>query len=485
MWQDIRPHMPSLTLRLRMILLFCVVMGVFLAGTYVVIYRSFRKEVRNGFDGRLLDVAQPLIAQIQANPMGNHVASLPLQNHVLAVLDGSGRVIESSQTTEQVDTTSLRPLPEAHAEFRMLHLSRGRELRAAIVPFTVGKESRWFVIAEPTARIDQIEAAFRERAFGLWTLSLLLTTLIAAWYVGRSLSPIVTLSRHAAKLTEEAVDVTHGDFQASLPITYPFDEVGTLAANFNVLFAKIGAVVRQLRQFVSDAAHELRTPLAVVRGETEYLLAQDRSADEYRAILRTIDDELTVMVGIIEGLFTLSMADAGQLRLANERVHLNEVLEEACGIAAPGARRKNIRIERFSEWAEIEFSGDPALLRQLFVILLENATKYSPAGTIIRVGLTMGNGCAQAIVEDEGYGIAPEHLPHIFERFYRAAPTEDSRSGGLGLAIAQAIVNAYRGAIWCDSKLGVGSRFTVQLPWTATEDLKPHPGDLSRHTATH
>ncbi len=463
-----------------MILLFCVVMGVFLAGTYVVVYRSFRKEVRDGFDARLVDVAQPLIAQIRSNPGRNHIDFLPLQDHFLEVLDGNGRILEKSQTTEQIDITSLRPLPETHAEFRMLHLSGGGELRTAIVPFQVGKEPRWFVIAESTERIDRVEAAFRERAFGLWTLSLLLTTLIAAWYVGRSLSPIVTLSRHAAKLTEEAVDVTHGDFQASLPITYPFDEVGTLATNFNFLFARIGAVVRQLRQFVSDAAHELRTPLAVVRGETEYLLTQDRSADEYRAILRTIDDELTVMVGIVEGLFTLSMADAGQLRLANERVHLNEVIEEACGIAAPGARRKNIRIERVSQWAETEFMGDPALLRQLFVILLENATKYSPAATTIRVALVQAGSNIQTVVEDQGYGIAPEHLKHIFERFYRAAPPSDefSRSGGLGLSIALAIVNAYGGTIWCDSKLGIGSRFTVQLPRFSSGEIPANPSNV-------
>ncbi len=469
-----------------MILLFCTVMGVFLAGTYVVVYRSFRKEIREGFDSRLLDTAKPLIAQIESNPGVNHIASLPVPDHLLEVLDGNGRVLEASQMTEQVDVSSLRPLPETQPEFRMLHLVGGRESRMAIVPFKVGAESRWFVIAESTVRIDQIEGAFRERAFGLWTLSLLLTTLIAAWYVGRSLSPIVTLSRHAAKLTEEAVDVTHGEFQASLSITYPFDEVGTLATNFNILFAKIGAVVRQLRQFVSDAAHELRTPLAVVRGETEYLLSQDRSADEYRAILRTIDGELTVMVGIVEGLFTLSMADAGQLRLANERLHLNEVIEEACGIAAPGARRKNIRIEHMSQWAEIEYMGDPALLRQLFVILVENATKYSPPNTTIRVALVQTGDSIQAAVEDEGYGLAPEHLPHIFKRFYRAAPhsNEFSRSGGLGLAIAKAIVNAYGGTIWCDSKLGVGSRFTVQLPRSGQERTQENPPGISSHATT-
>lgn len=191
------------------------------------------------------------------------------------------------------------------------------------------------VVAEST-KLDQVESNFRERAFGLWTVSLLLTALIAG-YVGRSLSPIVDLNRHAALLTARASRASHEDLDVSLPISNPYDELGTLANNFNVLFARLGAVVRQLRQFVSDAAHELRTPLSVVRSETQFLLSQRRSVQEYEQTLRTIDGELTVMVRIIEGLFTLAMADAGQLRVQNEPLQLDEVFEEACGIAAPGA----------------------------------------------------------------------------------------------------------------------------------------------------
>lgn len=456
--------MPSLTLRLRMILLFCVVIGVFLAGTYEVVYRSFQKEVRQGFDDRLLDVSQPLITQVQAEPDRDHIGYLEMPDHVLEVLDHSGRVLSHSRGSLRVEVAQISPMPQSRPNFKMLHTDAG-ELRAAVIPFRVRNEQHWFVVAESTARIDKVEASFRERAFGLWTLSLLLTTLIAAWYVGRSLSPIVSLSKHAAQLIDTAGNVSHGELDASLPVTYPFDEVGILATNFNVLFARIGAVVRQLRQFVSDAAHELRTPLAVVRGETQYLLAQRRSTEEYEAVLRTIDGELTVMVGIVEGLFTLSMADAGQLQLANEPLYLDEVFEEACGIATPGARRKNIKIVR-ALWSEIEFSGDTALLRQLFLILLENATKYSPPNTTIRVSLAQAGDHVEAVVEDEGRGIPPEHLPHIFERFYRAAPNsnEESRSGGLGLAIAEAIVKAYSGEIHCQSEVGFGSRFTLILP---------------------
>jgi signal transduction histidine kinase len=267
----------------------------------------------------------------------------------------------------------------------------------------------------------------------------------------------------------------------SLPVTNPNDEVGQLASTFNLLFERMDAVVRQLRQFVSDASHELRTPLSVLRGETHYLIEQERSPQECRGTLKIIEGELAALTRIVEGLFTLSMADAGQLRLSVEPLNLDEVLEEACGMAAPVARRKEIMIDRLV-WSEISFIGDQVLLRQLFLILLENAIKYSPRNTVIRVGIQILDGQPCVTVQDEGIGVRTEHLPHIFERFYRAAPdpNEESRSGGLGLAIALAVMRAHQGTIECKSKVGEGSTFTLKFPYGTTVspagavDHRPH-----------
>lgn len=453
--------MPPLTLRLRMILLFCVVMGVFLAGTYEVVYSSFMREVRAGLDSRLLDAAQPIIAELVARPSEHSLSQLNLPGQMLELVGPGGTVLEHSRGFEEAAVA--QPLPNGdQPSFRTLHTS-SNNLRAAIIPIQILDRRHWLIIAEPTASIDQTQANFRERLFGLWTVSLLLTTLIAVWYVGRSLSPIVALNQHAALLTKAAS--THKELDVRLPIVNPNDEVGVLTTNFNVLFSRLGAVLRQLRQFVSDAAHELRTPLSVVRGETQFLLSQTRTVEEYQRTLRTIDGELTVMVRMIEGLFTLSMADAGQLRLQNESLYLHEIIEEALGIAAASARRKAVRIERM-QWAEIECSGDQALLRQVFLILLENAIKYCHSNTTIRVGMALAEDHPEVTVQDEGFGIAPEHLPHIFERFYRAAPdcNDETRSGGLGLSIAEAIMRAHGGEIRCQSELGIGSTFVVVFP---------------------
>src|SRR5207247_2878462 len=188
--------------------------------------------------------------------------------------------------------------------------------------------------------------------------------------------------------------------------------------------ARIDAVFRQLRQFVSDASHELRTPLAVLQGETELLLSQPRTTTEYETATRVMDSELKKLSRIVDGLFTLSMADAGQLRNAPEHLYLEEVREEACGLATPLASQKEIHIERHLD-RDVLLHGDPAFLRQLFLIFLDNAIKYSPPGT--RVGVTLAkHNDVRIRFQDEGIGISKEDLPRIFERFFRAAPSGES-----------------------------------------------------------
>jgi len=315
---------------------------------------------------------------------------------------------------------------------------------------------------ESTLETDRAISNFRRTLLILGVVSLLFTGGISAWYVGRSLKPVVALTEHAARMTERLIRAPQRELQAAMPVHNEEDELGRLAITFNTLFVKVSAALGQLHQFVSDASHELRTPLAVLQGETELLLLERRSPDDYESTLRVIDSELKKLGRIVEALFTLSMADAGQLRLAKVPIHLNEVLEEACAIATPLARAKQIHIN--CDPLETPYLGDEVFLRQLFVIFLENAVKYSPVGTNIDVRLSNGGRYYEIVFQDQGVGIAEEHIPHIFERFYRASSVAEARSGGLGLAIAKAITNSVGGHIDCESRLEEGSTFTVRIP---------------------
>ena len=458
------------SLRFRMMLLFCMVVGGLLLGTYAIIYSIFARELRAQLDRELSEAAGPMVADLATNAPEEDVFQLDLPDQYLELLNSSGKPLNMSRNWREhpIDVGSLS-FRDNGAIFRTVRGARG-PLRLELIPFQLERQPVVLAIAGPTRDIDIVLMHFRQVLMILLPISLLLTGAISTWYVGRSLSPISELTKHAARLTRAIAAPGQVDMKTPRLVSNSSDELGRLAATFNELFARVIAAIQQLRQFVSNASHEMRTPLAGLQGETELLLSECRQPEEYQKTLEVIHGELRHLSRIVESLFTLSMADAGQLRVANDALYLNEVLEEACGIAVPLARSKGISIAQNLQ-SEIASRGDESFLRDLFLIFLENAVKYSPPNTRIKVNLSRVNGSARVQFQDQGFGISPEHVPHIFERFYRANGTShvEARSGGLGLAIAQAIANAHGGKIECHTALGHGSTFTVTLPVTGDE----------------
>jgi signal transduction histidine kinase len=390
-----------------MVVLFFATAGLLLGVCYAGFYLLFQRVVREQLDARLSQIAGPIIADIAVDPEDKDVDLLDIPDEYFEVLDKSGGVLQRSKNLHL-------NLPVAVAGgLQTVSIPEEGEIRVAVIPFQAGEENWLFVAGESTRAVDAALATLRHFALALLPISLAGTAILFGFY-----------SNH--------------------------------------LFNRIDAVVGQLRQFVSDASHELRTPLAVLRGETELLLSKPRTPAEYETATRIMDSELKKLSQIVESLFTLSMADAGQLRISREPLYLEEVLDESCGLAAALANQKNIRIERHIE-RDVLFHGDPTFLRQLFLIFLDNAIKYSPAGKKIIVSLKKANGILIGF-QDEGIGISKEDQPRIFERFFRAAPSGETHSGGLGLSIAQAIVQAHHGTIECESTPGAGSTFTIGLP---------------------
>ena len=398
---------PQGSIRWRMLVLFCAAASVLLAVSYAGFYLLFERVVREQLDRRITEIAVPIIADLAADPEEKDVDLLDIPDEYFEVLDTSGAVLQRSKNL------NLNLPLAAQAGLQTVHLADAGEVRVAVIPFQAGEDTWLFAAGESTRQVDAALATLRKFAIALLPASLLATALVFGFYS-------------------------------------------------NQLLARIDAVVRQLRQFVSDASHELRTPLAVLQGETELLLSQPRTTAEYESATRVMDSELKKLSRIVDGLFTLSMADAGQLRIAPQPLYLEEVLEESSALAAPLANQKQIHIERYLE-RDVLFHGDATFLRQLFLIFLDNAIKYSAPGRKVRVTLAKRDD-VQIRFQDEGIGISKENMPRIFERFFRAASSGETQSGGLGLSIAQAIVQAHHGTIECESTPGVGSTFTIRLP---------------------
>lgn len=451
------------TLRFRMMVLFCSLVGVLLAGSYLAFWGLLVHEVSAQVNRQLLETARPVVADISSEPNAKDVSRMDISGEYFELLDSNGRVLQHSlNLSAPIDLKGMNPAG-SHPSFGIATIGNREAVHLALIPFQEPGEALVLAVAIPALGTSRAIGSFEKIALLVFPTSLILTAVISAVYVGRSLIPVIELTRHAELMAKRVTN--REGFWTPLPVSSPRDELGRLAETFNHLLQSVDSAVRQLRQFVTDASHELRTPLAVLHGEAELLLSRQRTTAEYRATMHVFGDELAKLTRIVEGLFTLSMADAGQLHLAREPVYIDEILEEACALVTLRARTKDITLVRHLQ-LEVEYFGDEAFLHQLFLIFLDNAIKYSPSHTRILVALEHRDGKMCVSFADQGIGICPEHLPFIFDRFFRAASlgVGDSHSGGLGLAIAQAIVTALGGCIECASTPGVGSTFTIVLP---------------------
>lgn len=280
------------SIRLRMMLLFCLVVGVLLGCSYLGLYMLFAGIVQDQGDRRLLATANPIIADLILDPEEKDVDELNIQDEYFELLDSSGHVLQRSKNLQ----SAAIPLPPSTVGSNQSVFSDAFErdygsLRVAVVPFTLGAEKRFLVVAAPPRDADEALLTFRSLMFVLFPISLALTAVVSSWYTRRSLRPVTELTQHAARLIEGLPHRNSADVD-SLPVRNAEDEVGLLATTFNELFGRLDAVMQQLRQFVSDASHELRTPLAVLQGETELVLSRARTPADYQKALGIIDEEL-------------------------------------------------------------------------------------------------------------------------------------------------------------------------------------------------
>lgn len=221
--------------------------------------------------------------------------------------------------------------------------------------------------------------------------------------------------------------------------------------------------MEQMRRFMADAAHELRTPIAILRARTELSLAKPRDPAGDATAFRAIEREADRLGSIVADLLTLARADAGELTVVREALYLDDVAAQAVEAARALADRKGIALE-VGSFEEAPIAGDPALLRRLVLIVLDNAIKYTPLGGHVRLDVTASDGRRSVIVSDSGIGIPPEQMPRIFERFYRGEPARRHADGaGLGLAIARWIGDLH-GARIEFSSTEPGTRVQIDFP---------------------
>ena len=300
------------------------------------------------------------------------------------------------------------------------------------------------------------------RRFKLWLLAAGGTVLAFGlgggwWLTSRAMRPVDDISVAASRIAE-------GNLSERIDVAETDSELGRLASVLNSTFARLEAAFAQQTQFTADASHELRTPLAVIISEAQTTLARARGAAEYRESIAVCLDAAQQMRRLTESLLQLARFDAGQEQIRRGAVDLAENARLCVGRIGPLAKERGINIH--CDLGPAETCGDADRLGQLITNLLTNAIHYNkPKGEIL-IRTRSDNGRVVLTVTDSGQGIAPEDVPHLFERFYRADKSRSRAEGrsGLGLAICKAIVDNHGGTIETSSHVGTGTTFTVRLP---------------------
>ncbi len=450
-----------LSIRWRLTLWITLALAVVLTCFAVLVYAMLRQALYEQTD-RLLRTG---LGQLKADPNVERAAEerFPywiedFQEHqglLCAIYRADGTLVARTAGL----TESLPPLPRQVSnpwveDEQLPDIGRHRVMAERM---RLGGKEFVVLLLAPLEAVDRELQSVRSVLLAAGPATLLLSAGLAYWLARKALAPVDRIQRSTSAVTADRLD-------QRLPVDNPHDELGRLTQTINAMIGRLERSFAEIRRFTADASHELRTPLTALRTQVEVALGQSLTPGEQQQLLSNVLEELVWMSRLTEQLLTLSRTDAGVEQFPLVPLSLDSVVAGVVETMRPLAESKQILLQLDAK-GPIQVAGDEGPLRRLFINLLDNALKYTPAGGIVSVQVSVRGQAVTVAVSDTGIGIPPEHLPHVFERFYRVdrARTRAEGGTGLGLSIAQSIVQAHAGTIEITSTLGRGTSCIVTL----------------------
>jgi heavy metal sensor kinase len=455
------------TLRARLALSVTGLILAFLAAFGGGIYFTFSRSLYREVDDTLSLSAEQVLASLyedngaiqmfSEDPSATHLSEFSgftQRGVTLIVLSSEGDILESvgpySNNPLPVPSSLSQPLIQTIAE-----TDKNDRIRIYVLPvLEAGHILGWIQSMQSLGGAEETLDRLRTMLLGGTGFLALLAGFAGYYLAGRALKPV-------AEITDTARRISTEDLSARLGLPDTGDEVSRLANTFDEMLGRIESGFERERQFTSDASHELRTPLTAMKTILNFMREGERPAEEYRLALDDLAEETDRLHALVENLLQLARGEKG-LKLQKDDIDLSLLLADVAESLDPLVENKNLTLTCDLP-PSLMISGDTDQLIRLIVNLLDNAIKYSVQGTIT-LSAKERDGNAIIEVADTGIGIPPEHLPHIFRRLYTVDPARSSGGAGLGLSIAQQIVQAHGGRIEVQSEVGKGSKFTVYLP---------------------
>ena len=415
-------------------------------------YRRVDRLLRDQFDELARDPRYPG----DADALREWIADAREDDKVSCVVyDPAGAVL---MRTKELPEGDVPPAPRPAAEPSLgdaAWASQGRQRVLAGRLTSAGGEYA-VLLAAPLREVDEELARLLTGFAVIVPFALAASCGFGYLLARRALAPVEGLRRRTEEITAARLD-------RRLPVANPHDELGRLAGTVNAMIARLERSFAEVRRFTADASHELRTPLTAIRLEAEIALKKPLGAAERDQLLGNILEECERLTRLTEQLLALAREDAGAVGGVREPLDLAELVRGVAETMRPLAEARGLKLTVGAD-GPLPVRGDPSRLRQVFYNLLDNSVKYTPDGGAVGVACGRREASAVVAVRDTGCGVAAEHLPHLFERFYRVDKARGRGGAGLGLSIAESIVAAHGGRIKLDSEPGRGTTVTVMLP---------------------
>lgn len=435
-------------------------LSLFGAIAFAVMRNGIEKSVDEHLEGQAAGIEEVMAHVLQQEPTRLQEAltrhqELREQADFLEVCGQDGHWIYRSRLMTHYNV----PVP-ARADYSAYNLvAVDLPLRVLVREMKTGADTYRIQVAEPMDDFYEAVDRFKWTVLLLSPLLLIFASAGGYWLSGRALAPV-------GKITRAAQEVNSSNLTKRLEVPKGGDELQRLSETLNGMLGRLESSFNRITQFTADASHELRTPLAVMRTTTEVSLRTSQTVADYREAQQEVLSELEKTSSLVEKLMLLARTDAGVETLQLAPVDLAECLHHTCKDGRVLAEAKQLKFAENIESQQLFVEGDAQALHRLFLILLDNAVKYTPPGGSVSVGLTQNNGCVIAEFRDTGIGISSIDVPGIFERFYRADKARSREFGGvgLGLSIARWVAEAHKGSIEVQSTPGTGSLFRVRLP---------------------
>lgn len=480
--------MKSLSIRTRLTLwylcFFAIAALVLSVSSWFLLRGSLETLTAHELDERLDDIESVIAALPPDTTLDQLRAAIFSDYHQkdegkwLQLIDQSGHWIYFSERSRIADPLVL--LPAGTGAIHTFVPRPGHHLQELSRRSSVNGSTYVMSMAMSTDRSWRILSAFRRDLLITVPLVILMATCAGHWLSRKALDPVAAISTEARRINDR-------NLEARLPVLRSGDDLEHLSITLNQMLERIEAAFRSVRSLTANASHELRTPTALIRTRAEVALCFPRSTDYYRDALQQIQHESEQMTALIENLLVFARADAGAEKMELQVFDLVALLHEVRNGWALCAEQLSLRLTMDTDRASVNVLGNRPALHRLLTILVDNGCQYTPAGGTVDLKIHCNNHLAVVSVHDSGVGIGSEHLPHVFDRFYRVpnAKRRTGRGAGLGLALAQWIAEQHNTSIFVQSTPGTGSQFSFSLAistddtsLTEAESLKRSFSDL-------